>query len=180
MGLSATHMEDRGQRPSRTRGGPTLIGHRWPPSACRAPFFALALCASPLLNFGVANGVDHRDYAVILAVILAFFGGCLAFAALAHVVGSRFDTGLISAASLVMCIFLYGDFSRALRFIGSPQLILALWLAASMTLVVLVGRLWTTPGGPQPFSFCRSCCWSLPWSSRLAPLRHRAPTAGRC
>jgi hypothetical protein len=142
-------MEDRGQRPSRTRGEPTLTGHRWPPAACRAPFVALALCASPLLNFGVANRLDHGDYAVILAVILAFFGGCLAFAALAHFVGSRFDTGIISAASFVMCIFLYSDFSRALRFIGSPRLrlILALWLAASMTLVVLVRRLWTIPGG---------------------------------
>ncbi len=99
------------------------------------------------MNFGVANRLDHGDYAVILAVTLAFFGGCLAFAALAHFVGSRFDTGLISAASFAMCIFLYGDFSRALQFIGSPKLILALWLAASMTLVVLVRRLWTIPGG---------------------------------
>jgi hypothetical protein len=99
------------------------------------------------LNFGVGKALDHRDYAVILAVILAFFGGCLAFAALAHFVGSRFDRGLISAASFVMCIFLYGDFSRALRFIDWPQLSFALWLPASITLVVLVGRLWTIPGG---------------------------------
>jgi hypothetical protein len=101
------------------------------------------------LNFRVANGLDHRDYAVILAVILAFFGGCLAFAALAHFVGGRFDMGLISAASFVMCIFLFSDFSRALRSIGSPRLrlILTLWLAASMTLIVLVRRLWTIRGG---------------------------------
>lgn len=111
-------MEDRGRRP---RGEPTLTAHRWPPAACRAPFVALALCASPLLNFGVTNRLDHGDYAVILAVILAFFGGCLAFAALARFVGSCFDMGLLSAASFVMCIFLYGDFSRALQFIARRE-----------------------------------------------------------
>ena len=127
----------------------TLAGYRCPPAPCRAPFVALALCASPLLNFGVVNRLDHGDYAVIFAVILAFFGGCLAFAALARFVGSRFDMGLLSAASFVMCMFLYGDFSRALQFIGSPRtrLILALWLAASITLVVFVRWLWTIRGG---------------------------------
>jgi hypothetical protein len=101
------------------------------------------------LNFGVANGLDHGDYTVILAVILAIFGGCLAFATLAHVAGKRFDLGLISAASFVMCIFLFSDFSRAVRVIGSPRLRLmwALWLVASMVLVVLVRRLWTIRGG---------------------------------
>lgn len=82
------------------------------PAAWRAPFFALALCASPLLNFGLANRLDRRDFAVILAVILAFFGGCVAFAALARFVGGRFDMGLVSAAAFVMCTFLFSDFSH--------------------------------------------------------------------
>jgi hypothetical protein len=127
------------------------------------------------LNFGVANALDRRDFAVILAVVLAFFGGCLAFAALARFVGARFDMALVSAASLVMCVFLFSDFSRTVRLIGSPRvrLILALWLVASVMLVVLIRRLWTIRGGPTAFQLLSLILLISPavLSLRAAPTR---------